>query len=42
MTAQSSTSYVNYCAQATTTGAFSSCVETGPHAWAHNGIGSVM
>ncbi|KAJ4396220.1 hypothetical protein N0V93_000439 [Gnomoniopsis smithogilvyi] len=42
LTSESSTAYVNYCAGLSTTGSFGSCVETGPHAYGHNGIGSVM
>ncbi|KAF3760963.1 Di-copper centre-containing protein [Cryphonectria parasitica EP155] len=41
-TAQSSTAYVDYCAGFDYFGTFSSCAEMGPHAWTHNGIGSVM
>lgn len=42
MTEQASAFYVEYCAAFGDYGTFARCAESGPHAWAHNGIGADM
>ncbi|KAG9239982.1 hypothetical protein BJ878DRAFT_546739 [Calycina marina] len=42
LTAQCNAGYVNLCNSQTDYASFESCFEGGPHAYGHNGIGSVM
>lgn len=42
LTAQANQNFINTCNSRTTYSSMSSCAEPGPHAYAHNGIGSVM